>query len=249
MAAVRHHRLRRRPIRLFDEAPQRRWAGSAGRDFEVSIRGFSPIRADAEGDDTARLRRCHPGLHSGAKGMCVRHMMIGRSGKDQRLRVVLRQPQRCGQKRRGRVAGRWLQQDGAGVDPDFGQLLRDDETERLIGHGHGRGEARPRETQRGLLKQAGVADQSRELLGITLAGQGPKPRARSAAQDDGRYGRRHRRFPRINAARAYPTRFLLPPRAGSPVIPLLGRRIVSPCRPEPVPARSASAPTAACRWR
>jgi hypothetical protein len=98
------------------------------------------------------------------------------------LRAAGAAPQRD---RRGGVPRHRLQDDAGAAHSDFLQLLADHEAVVLAAHGHRMLHARRSvRAQHGLLVQRTIADQRQELLGLILAGKGPKAGAAATAEND-----------------------------------------------------------------
>ena len=186
VAPLVQHRLRRGRVRLFDEAPQRLRPVAGALQLKIAIARLGPVRANAEGHDPPRLRHLGPGGDGGAETVDIGHHVI--RGRDQHQRTgVGGHDMQHRRKDRGRgVARRGLEQHRGGIDTRLGHLLGDDEAEIRRRHDDGPGKSRTRDAPDRGLEQRPLAHEVRELLGIALARQGPKPRAASAAQDDRR---------------------------------------------------------------
>ena len=176
---------RPRRIGLFDKSRKRHRRATAiggGRQPQIAIAGFGPVRRDAESHEPALTQQVHPGPHRLPEGRRIGDDVIGGGDQQHGLGVGCRHMQGGGQHGGGGVAPHRFDQDRTGVDADRGQLLGHDEAQVVMRHDDGWREIRTRKPPRRGLQQAVLPGQPRELLGIGFARQRPEPGACPSAE-------------------------------------------------------------------
>ena len=158
----------------------------ARRGIDVAVAGFRGGRDNAKGNQIAGLGRFHRDQHGGAECILVRDHMVGWQHQQHRVLPVLHGADRShGNGRRGIAPHRFQDQRGW-RNADLAQLLGNHEPVFFIGNHQRRiGARQAAQAQPGGLQQGVLAQQRQELLGMRLAGQGPKARAGAAGKDDG----------------------------------------------------------------
>ena len=116
----------------------------------------------------------------------IAHHVVRGSDQQHRVGIVLLRLQ-GGERHRGRgVAADGLEEDGGRAHRQRADLLGHREPVRLIAHDHRvAGALDSRKPEGGLLQHGLLAGQRQELLGVHLAGQGPKAGAGAPGENDG----------------------------------------------------------------
>ena len=203
--------LRAAAVRLLDEFGDRMDAGEGGMRrpaADVAEAGLGAFGHDSEGREAPLPRGGRCRLDRLAEGLGVADHVVRRQHEQDRLGILRGDHQGRGHDRRRSVAGGRLEGDGSGGDPDFAQLLGNDEAVGIVAEHERRSEGRRvGDAQGGLLEQGPRTRQREQLLRIGAAGHRPEARARASRQDHGMdealrghgHGRRSSRFLRRSA--------------------------------------------------
>ena len=190
-AAFGQKRRRPRRIRLFHETLDLRGAVLRPRTrLDIAIAGRGTVRHHADDRDSRPAHRSGRHPHRLVKCVHIGDQVVRGHDGDQRVGIVLRGDRGGQQHRRQRIAPLRLDHH-AGVRGHGGGLVADREPDR-VGADHDRvGETLRHHPAQGRLQHRLIAQDRQKLLGHAFARHRPKPRARPAAQDYGKYRIRH----------------------------------------------------------
>jgi len=154
---------------------------------DVAVAGLRARGLDAEHGELAGGGHLRGQGGRRDEGIDVGHRVVGCHDEQQRIVAVLLPHEQGGDRgRRCGVAGLGFEHDRRVLDADLAQLFGDDETVTVAtDHERRRGAGYGLRALHGGLHQAGVAQQTQELLGIGFARQRPEPCARAAGQQAG----------------------------------------------------------------
>ena len=175
-------------VRLLDEAVDGEHAFDALdrlAALDVAVAGIGVARLDAEGDQSAGLRRGEP-AHDGTVEVDQRgDDVVGRLHEHQGIGVACQKPQGGRSDRRPGVAGERLEQDGLGLDADLLQLVVNQKPVILVADQDRCGKAYVAQSAcRSVLQHRPFGRELEELLGIRRARQRPQACPCATGQDD-----------------------------------------------------------------